>query len=203
MGRPRLSDRAPLDIEALTQIALRLFNEKGYEATTMADIAAAAGIKAPSIYFHVQGKEQLLDHGVTRALDALFAVLAEPATLVGTASDRLRYLVERSIEIEVKHLPEVTSLVRLRGNTDVELRAMERRRTFDATMAKLVRAAQAEGTVRRDIDPTVLTRLLLGMEVSLTEWYRRDGKLGWREIADAILAVAFEGIATGPRPREE
>lgn len=197
MGRPRLSDREPYDTEMLTDIALRLFNEKGYEATTMADIAAAAGIQKASIYHHVESKEQLLSRAVNRALDALFGILDQPGAKRGLAFERLRYVVERSIEIEVEYLPDVTVLLRLRGNTDVERAALARRRAFDAAMGKLVRRAQVEGRIRPDVDAAVLTRLLFGMVNSLTEWYRPDGKLGWREIADAVLAVAFEG-ATHP-----
>lgn len=200
MGRPRLSDRNPHTTETLTGIALRLFHERGYDATTMADIAEAAGIKKASIYFHVQGKEELLERGLNRALDALFNTLDELRDHQGTAVERLRHLVERAVEVEIKYLPEVTLLVRLRGNTEVERAAMERRRAFDDAMRTLVRRAQAEGDIRSDIDPSLITRLLLGTVVSVTEWYRPDGRLGWREIADAILTVDFESLAAGRRP---
>lgn len=212
MGRPRLSEREPHSSVTLTDIALRLFNEQGYDATTMAGIAAAAGIKKASIYFHVQGgKEELLERGVNRALDALFEALDEVGASPGTALERLHLLVERAVEVEVTHLPEVTLLTRLRGNTAVERAAMERRRTFDEAMRKLVRQAQREGDVRSDLDAVLLTRLLLGMVVSVTEWYRPRGRLGWRDIADCVLVVAFDGITTtrpgpdhpqvpGPRP---
>lgn len=194
MGRPRLSEREPHSTDTLTDIALRLFSEQGYDATTMADIANAAGIKKASIYFHVASKEELLERGVNRALDALFAALDELRTQRGSALERLRYLLERAAEVEVKHLSEVTLLTRLRGNTEVERSAMLRRRAFDEAMRKLVRQAQLEGSVRADLDAVLLTRLILGMVVSITEWYRQDGKLGPRDIADSVLAVAFDGV---------
>ncbi len=52
--------------------AVRLFNERGYEATSMGDIAESLGITKSSIYHHVSGKEQLLQMAIDQALDGLF-----------------------------------------------------------------------------------------------------------------------------------
>ena len=196
MGRPPLSEREPYDTERLCDVALELFKQRGYEATSMADIAAAAGIQKSSLYHHVQGKEELLSRGVNRALDALFGVLDEPPARTGPALDRLRFVLSRAVEIEVAHLAETTLLVRLRGNTELERSALERRRTFDAAVTEMVQAAQREGALRRDIAPALATRLLMGILVSLTEWFQRDGKLTWRDMADSIFLVAFDGLAS-------
>ena len=55
--------------------------------------------------------------------------------------DRLRYIVRRQVEVLQAELPYVTLLLRVRGNTDTERWALERRRTFDAALADLVREA--------------------------------------------------------------
>jgi AcrR family transcriptional regulator len=196
MGRPPLSEREPYDTERLTDVALELFKERGYDATSMADIAGAAGIQKSSLYHHVHGKEELLSRGVNRALDALFEVLDEPLASTGPAVDRLRYVLARAIEIEVGHLAETTVLVRLRGNTELERSVLERRQIFDAAVAQLVGRAQDEASIRRDIDPALATRLLMGILLSLTEWFQVDGKHTWRDMADGIFLLAFDGLAT-------
>jgi hypothetical protein len=104
-------------------------------------------------------------------------------------------VVERAVEIEIKHLSAVTLLIRLRGNTETQRLALERRRQFDGWTADLIRRAQREGGVRKDIDPVVAARLVLGTLNSLTEWYRPDGTLGWREIADAVVGTLFDGLS--------
>jgi len=88
----------------------------------------------------------------------------------------------------------VTVLLRVRGNTAVEQHALVRRREFDAIVTNLVKQAQTEGAVRVDVDPATAARLLLGMVNSLTEWYkpRRGGSVD--AIADAVTAIAFEGL---------
>src|ERR1044072_8997372 len=54
--------------------ALELFTRLGYEATTMADIGAAVGIRGPSLYKHVASKQDLLAQIVTGTMDALLDV---------------------------------------------------------------------------------------------------------------------------------
>ena len=99
--------RKPYDIETLTEIALRVFAARGYDGASMDDVARAAGITKASIYHHVAGKEALLERGLRRALDALFAVLREPEATSGAAIARLRHIVARVAEITLALQPEL------------------------------------------------------------------------------------------------
>jgi hypothetical protein len=89
-------------------------------------------------------------------------------------------------------------LLRVRGNSDVERAALERRRELDRILSGLVRAAEREGSVRSDVDPAVISRLLFGTVNSLTEWYRPDGALSPDDLADALMATTFDGLRTRP-----
>ena len=66
----------------------------------------------------------------------------------------------------------VTLLLRVRGNTEVERAALERRRVFDRFVADLISEAEQDGDIRPDADPTVTARLLFGLVNSIVEWYR-------------------------------
>jgi AcrR family transcriptional regulator len=178
----------------IVDIAVRVFLDRGYDGTSMADLAEAAGITKSSIYHHVSGKEELLERGVGRALDALFGVLEEPGALDGQAVERLRYIVRRMTEIVTQRLPEVALLVRARGNTDAEKRALDRRREFDRAVARLMRQAIRDGHVRCCDDPGLATRLTLGMAVSVVEWYRPDGPIHADALVDAVERFAFGGL---------
>ena len=160
----------------------------------MDDVARAAGITKASIYHHVAGKEALLERGLRRALDALFAVLHEPEATSGAAIARLRHIVARVAEITLALQPELTVLFRIRGNSAVERDAIERRRTFDRIVTALVREAQDAGDARADLDAAILTRLVFGMSNSVVEWYRSGGRVADAEIARAVAACAFEGL---------
>jgi AcrR family transcriptional regulator len=192
--------RPAYDRDSLLEVAVAVFNERGYDGTGMGELARRLGLSKSSIYHHVSGKEELLDLAVTRALDALFAVLDEDPGPVDTATARLRHVVRRSVEVLVAELPYVTLLLRVHGNSDVERRALERRRDFDHGVAELVARAAAEGGVRDDIDPHLASRLLFGTVNSLIEWYRPEGGLPAAVLADATTTVLFDGLGGRPHP---
>jgi AcrR family transcriptional regulator len=187
--------RPGYDLDRLLLVAATTFTERGYDGTSMEDLARKLGITKSAIYHHVSGKDELLRLATNRALDGLTAVIEEAAALEGRAIDRLERVVRRSVEVLVDELPFVTLLLRVRGNTAVERHAIARRREIDHALSALVAQAEAEGDVRPDVDPAVTARLLFGMVNSLVEWYRpaRDGA-GRADLADAIGKIAFTGL---------
>jgi AcrR family transcriptional regulator len=189
-GRPGHS------LESLLVVAVAVFNERGYEATSMDELAARAGITKSAIYHHVSGKVELLRLAVDRALDALFTVTEEPGATTGPAIDRLEHVVRGSVRVLTAELPYVTLLLRVRGNSEVERMALQRRREFDRIVTGLVHAAVTAGDVRPDVDPAVTSRLLFGTVNSLIEWYRPGGGLSADDLADALVATTFGGLRT-------
>ncbi|WP_327354787.1 TetR/AcrR family transcriptional regulator [Streptomyces sp. NBC_01304] len=181
--------------ETLLAVAVQVFNDRGYDGTSMEHLSKAAGISKSSIYHHVAGKEELLKRAVSRALDELFGILNEEHARVGRAVDRLEYVTRRMVGVLTTELPYVTLLLRVRGNTATEQWAMERRREFDHQVAELLKAAVAEGDLRADVEVRLATRLLFGMINSLVEWYKPDSRgADGAEIADAVVQLAFAGL---------
>ena len=197
-ARPARRGRPGHDLESLLQTAVKLFNERGYDGTSMEDLARKLGITKSAIYHHVPGKEELLRLATSRALDGLFEVAHAAAARPGPAMKRLEYLVRGSVAVLADRLPFVTLLLRVHGNTKVERDALARRREFDRFVAELVKQAVADGDIRPDIDPAVTARLLFGLVNSLIEWYRPDRGTGAAELADAVCAMAFDGLRVRP-----
>ncbi|MCC9307981.1 TetR/AcrR family transcriptional regulator [Kitasatospora sp. RB6PN24] len=185
--------RTTYTVDSLLAVTVQVFNDRGYDGTSMEDLSRAAGISKSSIYHHVRGKEELLRLAVGRALDGLFGILDEPESAQGRPVDRLEHVVRRTAEVLLTELPYVTLLLRVRGNTGTELWALERRRDFDHRVAELLRDAVAAGELRADVEPRLATRLLFGMINSIVEWYRPDHG-GTDGIADAVVRLAFDGL---------
>jgi AcrR family transcriptional regulator len=176
-----------------------VFRERGYDATSMEQLATAAGISKAAFYHHVSGKEDLLHVGMQRALRALESLFDEPAAIDGRAIDQLAYLLRRVVELEDSLLAEVTVLLRARGNSPVERAALERRRAFDHRIGDLVALAQRQGDARVDLDAQLTGRLIVGMATWLVEWYRPDGPLDASSVAHHVVGIALQGIASqGP-----
>ena len=195
-ARPR---RDSYTVETLLAVTVQVFNERGYDGTSMEDLSRAAGISKSSIYHHVRGKEELLNLAVGRALDSLFGILDEPAAAEGPAAARLEHVVRRTTEVLIAELPYVTLLLRVRGNTAAEQWALRRRREFDHHVAELLAAAVRSGELRADVDPRLATRLIFGMINSLVEWYRPEGDQqaadqAAQEIADAVVELSLSGL---------
>jgi len=191
----RRSGRPGYDLDTLLLVAATTFTERGYDGTSMEDLARKLGITKSAIYHHVSGKDELLRLATNRALDGLSTAVDEAAAINGRAIDRLEHVVRSSVDVLVGELPFVTLLLRVRGNTPVERHAIARRREIDHAISALVAQAEAEGDVRPDVDPAVTARLLFGMVNSLVEWYRpsRDGA-DRADLADAICKIAFTGL---------
>jgi AcrR family transcriptional regulator len=190
--------RPGYDVDTLLSVAVEVFNDRGYDGTSMEDLSKRLGISKSAIYHHVESKGALLGLALDRALDGLTAVADETRALDLPAVDRLEHLVRGSVVVLVDQLPYVTLLLRVRGNTDVERRALARRRHIDDLVADLVKEAIGDGDVRPDVDAAVTSKLLFGLVNSLVEWYRpRRGDDG-SSIADVVCRVAFEGLRSRP-----
>lgn len=194
--RPTRRGRPGYDRADVLHAAVELFIEQGYDATSVADVARRLGLAKSALYHHFDSKEELLAIALDTALGGLESVLEEPGAKEGAAIDRLRHVVRGAVEVLADNLPEVTLLLRVRGNSSTETAALERRRVFDQRVTEIVTDAQAQGDIRSDISPRRATRLIFGMVNSLVEWYRPGGVAERDQLAREFLTVALDGVRT-------
>ncbi|MDT0193885.1 TetR/AcrR family transcriptional regulator [Arthrobacter sp. AB6] len=199
---PTKRGRPGYDQQSVLRIAVDVFNRHGYDATSMGILADNLGISKSAIYHHVPSKGDLLKLALDHALGGLEAILDEPQAASGAADARLEFVLRRTVAVLVDRLPFVTLLLRLRGNTEIERDALERRRAFDHKVAGLISAARDEGSLRQDIDPRTVTRLLFGMINSIVEWYKPGGSLSPERLADDVITMAFDGLHS-TKPQEK
>ena len=200
MAQPLDDARSPkrgrpgYDREQVLAVAVRVFNEQGYDATSVADLSATLGLTKSALYHHFESKSAILELALNDALDALEAVVDDAIARDTRASDRLRSIIRGAVRVLTEKLPSVTLLLRVRGNGDVETVALARRRTFDQRVTAIVAEAQQEGLIRDDVDAAVATRLLFGMINSVVEWYRPGGSVDPTELGEDILRVTLDGL---------
>ncbi|HKN38844.1 MAG TPA: TetR/AcrR family transcriptional regulator [Acidimicrobiia bacterium] len=196
MARIPRAVRPAYDVDSLTDVAVSVFSTRGYDATRMEHIARAANVSKSSLYHHVSNKEELLDHALRRAVGGLTAILGEPGAREGTPRERVEYVVRRTIAAELRYLPEVSLLLRVRGNSEVERWALDERRRYQERLVEIVREAQAAGEIDAAVDAGLYVRLVLGMSNSLVDWYRADGTWSARQIADAVVDLVLKPVET-------
>lgn len=186
--------RPGYDQQSVLAVAVAAFNRYGYEATSMGMLAEELGISKSAIYHHVPSKGDLLRLALDHALGGLESILEDERAGSGAADARLEFVLRGTIGVLTERLPFVTLLLRLRGNTEIEREALDRRRTFDREVAALVDAARQEGSLRGDIDPRTTTRFIFGTINSIVEWYRPGGPLTAEKLADDIILMVFDGL---------
>ena len=188
-GRPGLSRHDVLEA------AVAAFIEHGYDATSMGMLSSRLGLSKAAIYHHFPAKVELLRAALDEALGGLEGVLRQEDALGGSPEQRLAFVISGAVHVLIERLPYVTLLLRVRGNSEVERDALTRRRAFDRAVTALVVEARNAGSVRADIDPSVVTRLIFGMVNSIVEWYRPEGPESADQLANDVLAVALEGLS--------
>src|SRR5690606_36391892 len=116
--RPR--GRPGHDRAAVLRTAIDLFIRRGYDATSVSDLAAELGVTKSAVYHHFASKEALLAAALDEALSELGAAVEAAATATDgePSAVRLRATVEAAVRILADHLPAVTLLLRVRGNSD-------------------------------------------------------------------------------------
>lgn len=186
--------RPGYDRETLLAVCVDVFNRYGYDATSMGMLSKHLGISKSAIYHHVESKEEILGQALDRALDALEAVFAEVLASDSGPVVKLERILDGSVRVLVAQMPYVTLLLRLRGNSEVEEAALQRRRTLTRNLEDLVREAQELGELRTDISGKSAPRLMLGMVNSIVDWYQpgRSGTVD--QLAATVVTMVFAGL---------
>jgi len=175
--------------------AAEIILQKGYDATSVSDIAEALGITKAGLYHYIHGKTQLLFDIMQYGLNELDREVAQPAMKIKDPEARLRFMVAVHARIVTRGHGAVTILVdEARALTPAQNRKVTRKKReyFDFLRATLQEMKDARKL--RDVDLTVATFSLLGMINWLSRWYRAEGALNEQQVAQAIVDLALNGL---------
>ncbi|WP_433503132.1 TetR/AcrR family transcriptional regulator [Pseudonocardia halophobica] len=175
--------------EAIYDAAVDLFYEKGFEATSLRQIADVVGIKVGSLYNHIRSKEELLFNIMRSVMSTLIEQSASAAEGVGDPRERLRAYLATGIRFHAHH--QRAAFV---GNT--ELRALdplhrraivELRDTYQGDLERHVRAALDAHPGARDRDVKLATYAAVALSSHVASWYRPGGELSLDDITEGLL----------------
>jgi TetR/AcrR family transcriptional regulator, cholesterol catabolism regulator len=176
---------------AAAQIILR----KGYDATSINDIANELGMTKAGLYHYINGKKELLFDIMNFGLDELEKEVVIPAQSITDPVARLRFIIASHARLVTRGHGAITLLVdEITALTPVQYRKITHRKRahFDRLRAVL-KTLKSEG-VLHDVDTTVATFSLLGMIHWLSRWFKQDGALTEEEIAEEIVKIALNGL---------
>lgn len=175
--------------------------EKGFEATSMSEIAKAVDLTKAGLYYYVKGKGELLFAIMSFAMDLLDREVIRPAERLRDPEERLRAIVEEHARLLAADEGALVILMDEVGSLSAEHRDLinaRKRRYFDFVRGTLDELAAA-GKLRA-IDTTVAAFSLLGMVMWLARWYSPGGRLAAREVVRDVTEIALRGVLREDRP---
>lgn len=184
--------------QRILDAAARTFRDKGYSATTLNDIASAARLRAGSIYYHFDSKEQILeevlDIGIRRIADTVIRdVRALPAD--ASPSLKIRAGIETHLRTLLQHGPYSSANIRIFGQAprSAQQRNLTLRNLYADFWRDLLAEARDAGEIDPNFDLSLIRMFLFGALNWTVEWYK-PGKRTLSEFADEVWTILFDGV---------
>lgn len=195
----RLSTGSP-KLRRILERAARLIYEKGYEGTSMQDIADACGLTKAGLYHHVPTKEALLLAIMEYGMDLFEEVVLARVEHITDPLERLRMTMLHNLElVTTDSSKEVTIILHehqtLTGEAQKKINARKKR--YVRFLEDSFRQAMARGQIR-SVDPTIASFSLLGTVLWTYKWYRPDGRISPQELSAGTIDLFFNGLVTRP-----
>lgn len=182
--------------EQIFDVGARLFAEKGYERTSLQEVADALGVTKPALYYYYSSKEELLFEVMSFCIDRVTHDLEEISVSPGTPSQRLAEFIQRYVHFFADHPDELTLLSTELDSLTGDLReaiVVKQRRNLAAIRAIVTELLEESGET--DLDPTVAAFALLGMMNWIFSWYDPEGAIGPDRLANHFHRIYSRGVA--------
>ena len=181
--------------DRLLAAAARLFDEKGYGAVTVGEIAQAAKVSRPTAYRHFADKEDMLWVLTEQAGEHVLSIIARVASSSASPSGQIRELVFN----HARGFTEHRVVFRLALRTQLELNPVRRKELLEAQRryldftANVIDAGIRQGEFR-PVHPKTCAEGLLAMVGSVIDWFHPKGPLTLEEVADQFVELALKGL---------
>lgn len=190
--------KSALNNERLAEIyrtAAQIILRKGYDATSVNDIANALGMTKAGLYHYINGKKELLFDIMNFGLDELEEEVVIPARAIVDAGARLRFMITSHSQLVTRGQGSITILVdEITALTPAQNRKItQRKREYFDSLRGVLSQLKAEGKLQ-DVDPTTAAFSLLGMINWLSRWFSQDGRLTPEQVSEEIVKMALHGL---------
>ena len=194
--------------QAVLQAAAQLFNERGFHATSLDDIAARLCVSKPTLYYYVKNKDEILLQCVRQGLEMTLEGIEASRAAGGNVVDQLRACMQVYADIVMQ--PFGMCLIRV-GDEEVpepsrtELRRMKSE--IDLAFRRLVAQGVQEGSLQ-PCDPKMTAFVIAGALSWIGRWYQPGGEYTPEQVAQQCIATLCDGVllraqatATAPAPK--
>lgn len=188
--------------EAVLRTAAQVFNEKGYLASTLDEVAERLNVTKPTLYYYVRSKDEILYECVRIGLTMLQDAITEVGASGGSAVDKLVAAMHKYTEIVTMDFGMCVIRVGEDPLPPESQRKLRRiKAAIDREFRELIRLGIEEGSIR-PCDPKIAAFTLAGALSWIGRWYRPGGAWSPDDIAKQCIALLANGLCSGKiRPR--
>lgn len=173
----------------LLSAAAHLFRDKGFDRTTVRDIAASVGIQSGSIFHHFKTKEDILYAVMEEVIHFNTERLRQAVACHETGKEQLRALIRAELQSIVGDTAEAMTVMVTEWrclSADKQTRALKLRSIYEQLWLDVLSDLHKQGAFTSD--PFIMRRLLTGMTGWAPNWFDREGPLSLDDLADIMLA---------------
>lgn len=185
----RISDPAGARGRLLREAA-RLFREKGYERTTVRDLAAAIGIQSGSLFHHFRSKEEILKAVMVETILLNTELMRHALRQAATPEERLRALIRSELESINGQTGEAMAVLVFEWRSlsaESRREILKLRDIYEAIWLEVLGELRKQNTVTAD--PFVTRRMLTGALSWTVTWYRPNGPSNLDDLTDEVMAM--------------
>jgi Transcriptional regulator len=178
------------------EVAAEVFHRKGYDNTSMSDVAKAVGLTKAGLYHHIASKERLLFTVLDYGLDLTDARVVEPLKQIEDPVDRLTKMIELHLRVVLEERNvEITGLLHeCRTLSSIDRAKINRRKKAYVQMTVDVISEVLEKHRIRSVNPKIAAFGLLGMLNWTYQWYKPDGTITAEAIVKHFTEIFLNGI---------
>jgi AcrR family transcriptional regulator len=189
--------------QEILRTAARLFQQRGYDATSMNDVAAALKLSKGGLYHHFQSKDEILYEIMNHAMEITEERVLNPVRGIADPEERLRALIRLHIEVVLSPRDrEITVMLHENHPLPPALRKRinSRKKDYIHFLENLMAEVQKEVQKRvqressRRVSPRAAAFALLGMINWIYQWYKPEGELQAQNLAPQFTDLIFGGI---------
>src|SRR6185295_7183996 len=211
-AKPRPAPAAPMALAApvtrvevrraeICRAAAQIFRDRGFDATSVSDIARALGLTKAGLYHYFESKEALLFEIMSFGLDRVRDEVIVLVRGIRDPEERLRQTIVRHARITTRGQGAVAHLGdEIRALPPISRKQLEERmRIYFDLVRDTLGELKSAGRLRQ-VDLTVAAFSVLGMILWLPRWFRQDGRLTQEQVANEIANIALGGLVLERRP---
>ncbi len=182
--------------QEILRTAARLFQQQGYDGTSMNDVAAALKLSKGGLYHHFQSKDEILFDLMSHAMDITEERVLNPVRAIADPEERLRTLIRRHIAVVLSERDrEITVMLHENHPLSPPLRKRinARKKDYVHFVENLIANVHRNRSSSATVTPRAAAFALLGMINWIYQWYRPDGSLQEENIVQQYTEIFFQG----------